>query len=71
MANKFLTHRQMGECEAYYKILPNLNLKYSNIDTIDRKEMRSKLLRKLSEEEEHSKHGGWQRRPFYRENRYH
>ena len=62
MANTFLTHRQMGECEAYYKILPNLNLKYSNIDTIfipsDRKEMRSKILRKLSEEDENSKYGG-------------
>ena len=31
MANTFLTHRQMGEVEAYYKIFPNLNLKYSDI----------------------------------------
>ena len=34
MANTFLTHRQMGEVEAYYKILPSLNLKYSSVDTI-------------------------------------
>ena len=62
MANTFLTHRQMGECEAYYKILPNLNLKYSTIDAIfipsDRKEMRSKFLRKLTEDDENSKYGG-------------
>ena len=53
MANTFLTHRQMGEAEAYYKILPNLTLKYSSIDTIfiptDKKELRSKFLTKLNE----------------------
>jgi hypothetical protein len=53
MANTFLTHRQMGEVEAYYKILPSLNLKYSSVDTIfipaDTKELRSKFLRKLNE----------------------
>ena len=27
----FLTHRQMGMCEAYYRILPNLHLVGSNI----------------------------------------
>ena len=52
MANTFLTHRQMGEVEAYYKILPNLNLKYSSVDTIfipaDKKELRSKFLQKLN-----------------------
>ena len=52
MANTFITHRQMSECEAYYKILPNLHLKYSCIDTIfipsDKKELRSRFLTKLS-----------------------
>ena len=51
MANTFMTHRQMSEAEAYYKIFPNLILKYSNIDTIfiptDKKELRSKFLMKL------------------------
>ena len=53
LANTFLTHRQMGEAEAYYKIFPHLTLKYSNIDTIfipsDKKELRSKFLVKLDE----------------------
>ena len=47
----------MGEVEAYYKILPNLNLKYSSIDTIfiptDKKELRSKFLVKLDEGDAH------------------
>ena len=53
MANTFLTHRQMSEAEAYYKILPHLKLKYSNVATIfiptDKKELRSKFLMKLDE----------------------
>ena len=53
MANTFMTYRQMGEAEAYYKILPNLTLKYSSMDTIfvpsDKKELRSKFLMKLHE----------------------
>ena len=47
LANTFISHRQMGEAEAYYKILPNLTLKYSSMDTVfipsDKKELRSKL----------------------------
>ena len=43
----------MGEAEAYYKILPNLTLRYSNIDTIfipsDKKDLRSKFLLKLDD----------------------
>ena len=62
LANIFLTHRQMGECEAYYKILPNLNLKFSSIDTIfipsDKKDLRSKFLKKISEDDENIKFGG-------------
>ena len=34
LAQAFLTHRQMGESEAYYRILPDLNLCNSNIATI-------------------------------------
>ena len=53
MANTFMTNRQMGEAEAYYKILPNLTLKYSSVDTIfvpsDKKALRSKFLMKLDE----------------------
>ena len=62
MANTFLTHRQMSECEAYYKILPNLHLKYSSIDTVfipsDKKELRSRFLKKLEDDDENSKYGG-------------
>ena len=61
MANTFMTHRQMGEAEAYYKIFPNLTLKFSNIDTIfiptDKKELRSKFLMKLAQSEENEKEG--------------
>ena len=61
IANTFLTHRQMGEAEAYYKIFPNLTLKYSNIDTIfiptDKKELRSKFLMKLAQSEGNEKEG--------------
>ena len=32
--NTFLTHRQIGECEAYFKILPHLQMKSSYIETI-------------------------------------
>ena len=51
-----MTHRQMSEAEAYYKILPNLTLEYSNIDTVfipsDRKELRSKFLQKINEDDQ-------------------
>ena len=55
MASTFMTHRQMSEAEAYYKIFQNLTLKYSNMDTVfipsDKKEMRSKFLMKVSDED--------------------
>ena len=61
MANTFITHRQMSESEAYYKIFPNMNLKYSSIDTIfipsDKKELRSRFLRKLDEDDINLKYG--------------
>ena len=47
LANTFLSHRQMGEAEVYYKILPNVTLKYLRVDTVfiptDKKELRSKF----------------------------
>ena len=53
LANTFLTHRQMSEAEAYYKILPHLTLKYSSLDTIfvpsEKSELRSRFLQKLNE----------------------
>ena len=56
LANTFISNRQMGEAEAYYKILPNLTLKYSNIDTVfvpsSKKELRSKFLMKLDDTEQ-------------------
>ena len=55
LANTFLTHRQMSEAEAYYKIFPNLTLKYSSIDTIfvpsEKRELRSRFLQKLNEDD--------------------
>ena len=30
MVSVFLTHRHMGESEAYYRILPSMNMKYSS-----------------------------------------
>ena len=34
LAQTYLTHREMGECEAYYKLDPDLHLKQSNIRTV-------------------------------------
>ena len=31
LANHFMTHRQVGEAEAYYKLLAHMNLTYSNV----------------------------------------
>ena len=33
VANTFQTHRQIGESEAFYKLIPTLNLKNSNVTT--------------------------------------
>ena len=53
LMNGFISARQMGECEALYKILPSLHLKDSNVTTIfvptSRKEKRSKFLMKVEE----------------------
>ena len=51
----FLTHRQIGECEAFYKILPQLHMKESNIETVyvptGFEKNRSKFLKQITEEE--------------------
>ena len=53
--NQFLTHRQIGESEAFFKILPHLNMKASNIETVfvptGFKSNRSGFLKQLTEDE--------------------
>ena len=53
--NQFLTHRQIGESEAYFKILPHLHLKWSNIETVfvptGFKCNRSSFLRQINKED--------------------
>merc|ERR1712002_539955 len=34
MVTVFLTHRQMGESEAYYRIIPNMLMKDSNVKAV-------------------------------------
>ena len=34
MVSVFLTHRQMGESEAYYRIIPSMHMKDSNVKTV-------------------------------------
>ena len=55
VANTFLTHRSMGECEAAYKLIPNLNMSKSNIGTVwlttGRNEGRSKRMKMKKPEE--------------------
>ena len=56
LIHTFLTHRQMGQAEAYYKLIPSLKMKYSTVRTVfvptDKKELRSKFLIKVEEKEE-------------------
>ena len=53
VVHQFLTHRQIGECEAYFRILPHLNMKHSNIEAVfvqtGFKQNRSKFLKKLTD----------------------
>ena len=57
VAHTFMTHRQIGESEAYFRILPHLHLKGSNIETLfvptGFKQNRSRFLKKLSESDIH------------------
>ena len=56
LANTYLTHREMGECETYYKLDPALHFKQSNIRTIfvatGFPQNRSKFLRKCKNKNE-------------------
>ena len=56
--NTFISARQMGECEAYYKIMPDLHLKDSNVATVfaptSKKELRSKFMIRVDEDEEYN-----------------
>ena len=53
--NIFLTHRQIGESEAYYKLFPSLHLSDSNIGVVfiptGFRQNRSRFLQQISEEE--------------------
>ena len=48
LIHTFLTHRQMGQAEAYYKIIPNLKMKFSTVS----KELKSRFLVKVGEKED-------------------
>ena len=51
--NTFITHRQMGEPESYYRLIPSLHLTHSNIGTIFvcTGFNKSRFLKSLTEEE--------------------
>ena len=56
VSNAFLTHRQMGEAEAVYKLLPNMTLKKSNVAcqwvSLGRKEERTSRWKRATEKME-------------------
>ena len=56
LIHTFLTHRQMGQSEAYFKLIPSLNMKYSTVKSVfvptDKKELRSKFLKKIDDKED-------------------
>ena len=51
--NVFLTHREMGQSEALYRIIPSMHLTESSIGDVSLNTGRneSKFLKKLSEDE--------------------
>ena len=55
VASTFLSHRQIGEAEAFYKLLPDLLLKNSNVSCqwlfIGRKEEKMKRMKRAGEDE--------------------
>ena len=59
IANTFLSHRQIGEAEAFFKLLPDLLLKNSNVTcqwlSLERKEERFIRMIKAEEHEENKK----------------
>ena len=58
VSNAFMTHRQMGEAEAVYKLLPGMTLKKSNVAcqwvSLGSKEERSSRWKKANEIEQES-----------------
>ena len=56
IASTFLSHRQIGEAEAFFKLLPDLRLKNSNVAcqwlNVGRKEERFIRMKKANETEE-------------------
>ena len=53
LRSTFLTHREMGECESYYRLLPSLHLVGSNIQKVfvPTGLNKSRLIKKVSDEE--------------------
>ena len=70
VSKAFLTHRQMGMCETYYRALPNLHLVGSNIgcEFLPTGMQKSHFLRKL-EDEEMRESPGEKINPDYRQRR--
>ena len=58
MRNTFLTHREMGECEAYYRLFPSLHLVGNSVGSVYVPTGFSKyrFLTKLSDEEAKTTH---------------
>ena len=56
--NTFISARQMGECEAYFKIFPDMKFKNSNVGTVfvptSRKELRSMCMIRVEEDEDYN-----------------
>ena len=58
MRNTFLTHREMGECEAYYRLFPSLHLVGNSVGSVfvPTGFTKYRFLTKLSDEEAKSTH---------------
>ena len=56
--NTYISARQMGECEAFFKIFPDMNFKDSNVGTVfvptNKKEDRSKFMIKVEEDDDYN-----------------
>jgi hypothetical protein len=56
--NTFICARQMGECEAYFKIFPDMKFKDSNVTTVfvptSKKELRSKFMIRVEEDDDYN-----------------
>jgi hypothetical protein len=60
VASTFLSHRQIGEAEAFYKLLPDLKIKNSNVTCqwlpLGKKDERHTRMKRADENETESKH---------------